>query len=89
VRHVGHLRPNRVKQHFDPTLRDAPRNENDPATAIIGRPALKPGWRMKDMLDAVDDRRPVGALYKVHNTLDAQEISAAVLGKRFRERGSG
>jgi len=85
--HVGHLRPDRVKQHFDPTLWDAPRNEHDPAAAIIGRPALKPGWRMKDMLDAMDHRRPIGALYKVHNTLEAQEISAAVLGKRFEKEG--
>src|SRR5262245_48260317 len=83
--HVGHLRPDRVKQHFDPTLWDAPRNEHDPAAAIIGRPALEPGGRMKDMLDAVNHRRPIGALYKVHNTLEAQEISAAVLGKSFEK----
>src|SRR5262245_51944287 len=83
--HVGHLRPDRVKQHFDPTLWDAPRNEHDPAAAIIGRPALEPGRRMKDMLDTVDHRRPIGALYKIHNTLEAQEISAAVLSKRFEK----
>src|SRR5262245_31382626 len=41
---------------------------------------------MKDMLDAVDHRRPIGALYKVHNTLEAQEISTAVLGKRFEKK---
>ena len=40
---------------------------------------------MKDMLDAVDHRRPIGAFYQVHNTLEAQEISAAVLGKRFEK----
>src|SRR5262245_7011003 len=40
---------------------------------------------MKDMLDAVDHRRPIGALYKIHNTLETQEISAAVLGKRFEK----
>src|SRR5262245_24282210 len=40
---------------------------------------------MKDMLDAVDHRRPIGALYEVHNTLEAEEISAAVLGKRFEK----
>ena len=85
MRHVGHLRSDRVKQYFDPTLRDAPRNEQDSATAIIGRPALEPGWRMKDMLNTVDHRRPIGALYKVHNTLEAQEISTAVLGKCFEK----
>ena len=81
MRHVVHLRPDRVKQHFDPMLRDAPRYEHDPAATVIGRPALEPGRRMKDMLDAVDHRRPIGAFYQVHNTLEAQEISAAVLGK--------
>src|SRR5262245_63844996 len=40
---------------------------------------------MKDMLDTVDHRRPIGALYKIHNTLEAQEISAAVLSKRFEK----
>ena len=36
---------------------------------------------MKDMLDAMDHRRPVGALRNVHHALEAQEIGAAMLSE--------
>ena len=37
------------------------------------------------MLDAVDYRRPVRALRNVHDALQAQEIGAAMLSKRFEK----
>ena len=47
----------------------------------------KPRGRMKDVLDAVDDGRPVGAFQNVHDAFEAQQIGAAVLGKRLEEEG--
>ena len=47
---------------------------------------------MKDMLDTVKHRRPLGAFDNVHNTLETKEIGTAVLGERFekeRQRRTG
>src|SRR5262249_59597955 len=82
-RHVSYFRADRLEQRFDPALRDATRDEDDAAIAIIRRPALEPGGRVKDVLNAVDHRRPAGALRNVHDALEAQEIGAAMLGERF------
>ena len=41
---------------------------------------------MKDMLDAVDHRGPIGALENVHDALETENILAAVLGERFEEK---
>src|SRR5439155_3346291 len=75
-RNVGHFYANGFQQRFDPALRDSTRDEDD---------ALEPGGRVKDMLDAVDHRRPVRALRNVHDTLQAQEIGAAMLSKGFEK----
>jgi hypothetical protein len=88
-RHTCHFRSDRVEQDFDPALRDMACNKDDPAAAIIGRPAFEPGWRMKDMLDAVNHRRPIGTLGNVHYALEAQEIVAAVLGEGFEKECQG
>ena len=40
---------------------------------------------MKDMLDAMDHRRPIGAFKNVHNALETEDIAAAVLGERFEK----
>ena len=40
---------------------------------------------MKDMLDAMNHRRPIGAFKNVHNTLEAENIVAAVLGERLEK----
>jgi len=82
---VDHFSTDRIKEHFNPTLRDAARDENNPAATIIGWPSLKPNRRVEDMLDAVDHGRLIGALRNVHNAFEAQEIRAAVLGERFEQ----
>src|SRR3954465_9664044 len=69
-RHIGHFPFDCVEQHEDPTLRDATRDENDSATAIVGRPAFEPSGRMKDMLDAMDNRGQVRAFRNIHNALE-------------------
>src|SRR5262245_23091385 len=84
-RHVSHFCSDRFEQRFDPALRDSTRDEDDAACAIIRRPALEPGGRVKHVLDAVDHRRPVGALRHIHDALEAQEIGAAMLGERFEK----
>ena len=40
---------------------------------------------MKDVLDTVNHRRPIGTLDDIHNTLETKEIGTAVLGERFQE----
>ena len=40
---------------------------------------------MKDMLDAMDHRRPIGAFKNVHDALETEDIVAAVLGERFEK----
>jgi hypothetical protein len=40
---------------------------------------------MKDVLDAVDDRRLLGAFQDVHDAFESQEIGAAMLGKRLEK----
>ena len=52
---------------------------------VIGWPAIEPGRRMKDMLDAMDHRRPIGAFKNVHDALETEDIGAAVLGERFEK----
>ena len=84
-RRVSHFRADRFEQRFDPALRDSTRDEDDAAAAIIRRPTLEPGGRVKDVLDAVDHRRPVGALRNVHDALEPQQIGAAMLGERFEK----
>ena len=42
---------------------------------------------MKDVLDAVDDGRLAGAFQNVHDAFEAQQIGAAMLGKRLEEEG--
>ena len=84
-RHVRHFRADRFEQRFDPALTDSTRDEDDAAAAIIRRPTLEPRGRVKDVLDAVDHRRPVGALRNVHDALEAQQIGAAMLGERFEK----
>jgi hypothetical protein len=84
-RHVGHFCTNGFEQRFDPALRDSTRDEDDAAATIIRRPTLEPGGRVKDMLDAVDHRRPVRALRNVYDALQAQEIGAAMLSERFQK----
>jgi len=79
-RHVRHFRADRLEQRFDPALTDSTRDEDDAAAAIIRWPTLEPGGRVKDVLDAVDHRRPIGALRNVHDALEAQQIGAAMLG---------
>src|SRR5262249_13629979 len=84
-RHVSHLCTDRYQQRSDPARGDPTRDENDAAAAVIRRPTLEPGGRVKDMLDAVDHRRPVRALCNVHDALQAQEIGAAMLRERFEK----
>ena len=84
-RHRSHLRINRLQQHLDPALRNVPDNENNPAASVIGRPAIEPGGRVKDMLDAVDHRRSVGAFGNVHDALETEQIGAAVLCECFEK----
>ena len=84
-RHVSHFITDGRQQKLSPTPRNAPRDENNPAAAIIGRPAIEPGRRVKDMLDAMDHRRPIGALKNVHDALETEDIAAAVLGERFEK----
>ena len=38
------------------------------------------------MLDAVDDRRPVGTFKNIHDPFESQEIGAAMLGKRLKQQ---
>src|SRR4051812_35153921 len=83
---VRDLCTDRVKQHLGPTLRNTAPDKNDPAAAIIGRPALQPGGRVKDMLDAVNHRWPVRALRNIHDALEAQEIGPAMLGECFEKQ---
>ena len=40
---------------------------------------------MKDMLDAMDHRRPIGAFKNVHDAFETEDIGAAVLGERFEK----
>jgi hypothetical protein len=51
--YVSHFCTDRFEQRFDPALRDPTRDEDDAASAIIRRPTLEPGGRVKDMLDAI------------------------------------
>jgi hypothetical protein len=84
-RHLSHFCADRFEQRFDPALWDSTRDKDDAAAAIIRRPTLEPGGGVKDVLDAVDHRWPVGALRNVHDALEAQEIGAAMLGERFEK----
>src|SRR5437016_9382489 len=84
-RNVGHFCANGLQQRFDPALRDSARDEDDAAAAIVRRPTREPGGRVKDMLNAVDHCRPVRALRNVHDTLQAQEIGAAMLSQSFEK----
>ena len=87
-RHVGDFFADCLQQNFSPTLRNAPGDENNSAATVFGWPAIEPGGRMKDMLDAMDHRRPVGAFENVHDALETEDVGAAVLGERFEERAS-
>ena len=40
---------------------------------------------MKDVLDAMDARRLIGAFQDVHDAFESQEIGAAMLGKRLEK----
>src|SRR6185295_7407760 len=80
-----HFLPDCLQQDLDPTLRNAPGDKNDSTATVIGWPAIEPRGRMKDMLDAMDHRRPTGAFENVYDALKAEDIGAAVLGERFEK----
>src|SRR4051794_40561610 len=82
---VGHFGIDGVEQHLDPALRHAPRDENNAAAPIAGGPAIEPGRRMKDMLDAMDHRR-LWAFENVHDALEPEDIVSAVLGERLEKQ---
>src|SRR5258708_3042945 len=84
-RRVSHFRADRFEQRFDPALRDSTRDEDDAAAAIIRRPTLEPGGRVKDVLDAVDHRRPLRALRNVHDALEAQQTAPPILAEPFEK----
>src|SRR2546427_1090438 len=41
---------------------------------------------MKDVLDAMDDRWPVGAFENVHNAFESEKIGAAMLAERLKKQ---
>src|SRR5258708_32792602 len=41
---------------------------------------------MKDVLDAVDDRGPVGAFENVHDAFEPEKIGAAMLAERLKKQ---
>src|SRR5215475_6346368 len=64
-RHLGNFGLDRVDEGFNPGLMHAAADNQQPAAPVRGWPAVEPGGRVEDMLNAVDHRRPVGALGNV------------------------
>src|SRR5215471_11352747 len=81
----GYFCIQRFEQGFDPAARNTPRNEDDPAATVVGRPVRQPGGWMKDVLNAVDDRRLVGALQDIDDALEPQEIGTAMLRESLKK----
>src|SRR5438067_8319419 len=58
--------------------RDVVDNEDEPAALIVVGPAVEPFRREHRVLRRLDDGRPSGAVGKLDDALDAQQIVAAV-----------
>ena len=52
---------------------------------IFIRPTVEPYGRMKDVLHTVDDRRPVWTFDKLDQSLEAEQVRAAMFGEDFQE----
>ena len=84
-RHCGNFGIECGQQSLYPTAWNAARDEDHAAAPIIRRPAGQPVWRMKHVLDAVNDGGPLRAFQDVHNALETEEIGATVLRDRFEK----
>src|SRR4051794_32498852 len=86
---TGHLLDlgfDRSDQRLDPGPGKTAADEHEARAAVAGGPAVEPGGRVEDVLDAVDDGGPVGALGDVDDALQAQQVAAAVLGQRLQQQ---
>src|SRR5262245_29165401 len=83
--HLVNFGVQRRPKRLNPGLSQVAADQDEATAAILRRPALEPSRGMKDVLHSVDHCRPLGAFGNIDETLEAEEVTACVLGQHLEQ----